>query len=170
MNLTDVFKFSGARAIYSYYPLTFLCYLPIWIMSTRNKAVPQKQHSPIERVFDGVLRGFKHHTNPVNHTPIHVEPIDDPLKRTGVAFAGAGMLVLGGIGAVTPIMPTWPFVLVGLFCFARTSSRVRNWLVNNHVIKSMMSLIGSRPERPFVWAQSCITWISGVKESKKVNE
>ncbi len=130
-------------------------------MSTGNEVTPQKQHSPIERVFNGVLREYEHHTNPANHTPIHVQPINDPLKRTGVAFAGAGMLVLGGIGAITPIMPTWPFVLVALFCFARTSSHVRNWMVNNHVIKSMMSLVRSRPEKPFVWAQQCIQWLSG---------
>ncbi len=132
-----------------------------WIMSTGNNNTSDTPHMLMERVFNGVLREFKHHTNSANHTPIHIEPINDPLKRTSVVIAGAGMLVLGGIGVITPIMPTWPFVLVALFCFARTSSHVRNWMVNNHVIKSMMSLVRARPEKPFVWARACIQWLSG---------
>jgi uncharacterized membrane protein YbaN (DUF454 family) len=63
-------------------------------------------------------------------------------------------LGLAGIGAITPIMPTWPFALAALLCFARSSQRVRIWVVNNHAIKSAMSLVYSRPERAFVWARA----------------
>jgi len=115
----------------------------------------------IERVFWDAMREFKHHTNPVNHQPIHIAPVQDPVKRTAIAFAGVGMLGLAGVGAVTPIMPTWPFALVALMCFARSSRRVRNWTVNNHFIKSVMSLVNSRPEKPFVWARKTLQWLMG---------
>jgi hypothetical protein len=115
----------------------------------------------LERVFGEAMREFKYHTNPAHHPPIHVAPIHHPVKRTLVVFAGLGMLGLAGVGAITPIMPTWPFALVALFCFARSSSRVRNWVTNNHVIKSVMSLVRSRPERPFAWARQCLDWLIG---------
>ena len=107
----------------------------------------------IERVFASVMREFKHHTDPANHQPIHIAPIEHPVKRTAMAFTGVGMLGLAGVGAITPIMPTWPFALVALMCFARSSRRVRNWTMNNHLVKSVMSLVNSRPEKPFVWAR-----------------
>lgn len=128
-----------------------------------NQAHEQATKNPIERLFERAVQEFKHHTDPANHPPIHVEPIRDPMKRTLVATAGFAALGLGGLGVVTPIMPTWPFVLVALFCFARSSDRVRNWLVQNHVIRSVMSLLRTRTEKPFVWARQCIDWLCGAK-------
>lgn len=128
-----------------------------------NQAHEQATKNPIERLFERVVQEFKHHTDPANHPPIHVEPIRDPMKRTLVATAGFAALGLGGLGVVTPIMPTWPFVLVALFCFARSSDRVRNWLVQNHVVRSVMSLLRTRTEKPFVWARQCIDWLCGAK-------
>lgn len=121
----------------------------------------QGRNALIDRVFEGVLREYRHHSNPANHRPIDVQPIEDPLKRTLVSFAGVGALGLAGIGAITPIMPTWPFALVALFCFARSSRRVRAWVVNNHAIKSVMSLVYSRPERPFAWARMWLDRLTG---------
>jgi hypothetical protein len=118
-------------------------------------------HNLMKRLFDGVLREFKHHTNPLNHRPIHVAPVTQPLQRALVTCAGIGALGLAGIGAIMPVMPTWPFALVALFCFARSSQRVRNWMVNNHVIKSVLSLVYSRPERPFAWARRWLDVLMG---------
>lgn len=134
----------------------------------RNETVEQPNRSRVERVLEGVVRGWKHHTDPVNHQPIYVEPVTHPVKRTLVAFAGVGALGLAGVGVVTPIMPTWPFALVALFCFARSSSRVRNWVVDNHVIKSVMSLVRTRQERPFVWTHACLNGLMGGKKEVQV--
>jgi hypothetical protein len=120
-----------------------------------------KRPNMIERVFWDVMCEFKHHTNPANHQPFHIAPVEHPVKRTAIAFAGVGLLGLAGIGVITPVMPTWPFALVALMCFARSSRRVRNWTVNNHVIKSVMSLVQSRPEKPFVWARKALQWLMG---------
>ncbi|GIV85509.1 MAG: hypothetical protein KatS3mg052_2516 [Candidatus Roseilinea sp.] len=115
----------------------------------------------IGRFFGELLREVKHHTDPANHRPIHIAPVTHPVKRALVIFAGFGALGLAGIGAITPVMPVWPFALVALFCFARSSTRVRHWVSRNPIIKSAMSFIWSRPERPFAWARRCIELLSG---------
>lgn len=116
---------------------------------------------PLERLFGGLLREVRYHTDPANHRPIHIAPVTHPVKRALVVCAGFGALGLAGVGAITPVMPVWPFALVALFCFARSSARVRNWVGRNYVIKSVMSLIWSRPEQPFAWARRCIELLSG---------
>lgn len=45
--------------------------------------------------------------------------------------AGLISLGLGIIGAVLPLLPTVPFLLLAAFCFARSSERLHNWLLNH---------------------------------------
>lgn len=46
----------------------------------------------------------------------------------GFIFVG-----LGAIGLVLPVMPTTPFLLVAAACFARSSERFYNWLMDLHL-------------------------------------
>ena len=46
----------------------------------------------------------------------------------GFIFVG-----LGAIGLVLPVMPTTPFLLVAAACFARSSERFYNWLMELHL-------------------------------------
>ena len=42
-------------------------------------------------------------------------------------------LLCGAIGAVLPLIPTVPFVLLSAFCFARSSTRLHDWLVTHRI-------------------------------------
>lgn len=46
-------------------------------------------------------------------------------------IAGGVCVALGLIGAVLPLLPTVPFLLLAAFCFARSSERLHTWLVTH---------------------------------------
>ena len=50
-------------------------------------------------------------------------------------WAGLGCLSLlcGMVGAVLPLFPTVPFILLAAFFFARSSERLYNWLLSHPV-------------------------------------
>jgi uncharacterized membrane protein YbaN (DUF454 family) len=46
-------------------------------------------------------------------------------------IAGSISLALGIIGIFLPLLPTTPFLLLTAACYARGSSRLHNWFLNN---------------------------------------
>lgn len=43
-------------------------------------------------------------------------------------LAGLVSVAIGAVGVVLPLLPTTPFLLVAAFAFARSSTRLDNWL------------------------------------------
>ena len=42
---------------------------------------------------------------------------------------------LGAIGAVVPLLPAFPFLLLATFCFAKSSQRLHTWFINTKLYK-----------------------------------
>lgn len=57
------------------------------------------------------------------------------LKRILFLIAGCITLAIGYVGIVLPILPTVPFFIVTVFCFANSSQRLHNWFVNTKMYK-----------------------------------
>ncbi|HGO2725766.1 TPA: YbaN family protein [Staphylococcus aureus] len=55
--------------------------------------------------------------------------------RLILTVIGLIFTALGIAGAVLPLLPTTPFLLVAVFCFARSSDRFYNWLINQKIYK-----------------------------------
>ncbi|MFX1337875.1 MAG: YbaN family protein [Promethearchaeota archaeon] len=67
--------------------------------------------------------------------------LNDKKPRTKIVKAlyfigGTISLILGIIGIVIPILPTTPFLLLAAACYARSSEKFYNWLLNNRILGS----------------------------------
>ena len=57
------------------------------------------------------------------------------VKKLFFLILGCVCLILGGIGVVLPILPTVPFFLVTVFCFANSSKKLHDWFVGTDIYK-----------------------------------
>ena len=57
--------------------------------------------------------------------------------------------VVGTVGIVLPILPTFPFYLAALFCFAKSSKRLYDWFINHPLYKKYLERFLQR--RPMTW-------------------
>jgi len=61
----------------------------------------------------------------------HRKKISNRIVTSILASAGTIFLGLGIIGIFLPILPTTPFLLLAAACYARSSKRFYEWLMNN---------------------------------------
>lgn len=42
---------------------------------------------------------------------------------------------VGAVGAVVPMLPAFPFLLLAAYCFGRSSEKLNNWFINTKLYK-----------------------------------
>ena len=57
------------------------------------------------------------------------------LKKIFWIVLGCIGVGLGAVGAVLPLLPTFPFLLLAAFSFAKSSERLHTWFVNTKLYK-----------------------------------
>lgn len=57
------------------------------------------------------------------------------LKKALYIAVGCIGLGLGAVGAVVPLLPAFPFLLLAAFCFARSSEKLSNWFVGTKLYR-----------------------------------
>lgn len=58
------------------------------------------------------------------------------LKKILYVVVGCISVALGAVGAVLPLLPSFPFLLLAAFCFARSSQRLHNWFTGTKLYKN----------------------------------
>lgn len=57
------------------------------------------------------------------------------IKKIVYIVIGCIGVGLGAVGAVVPMLPAFPFLLLAAFCFGRSSERLNNWFINTKLYK-----------------------------------
>lgn len=57
------------------------------------------------------------------------------VKKIVYIVVGCIGVGLGAVGAVVPMIPAFPFLLLAAFCFGRSSEKLNNWFINTKLYK-----------------------------------
>lgn len=57
------------------------------------------------------------------------------MKKMLYLLIGSFGLVIGGIAAFVPLLPSFPFLLIATLCFGRSSKRVYRWFVRSKLYR-----------------------------------
>ncbi len=57
------------------------------------------------------------------------------LKKVIFIVLGSIGLAVGAVGAVVPMLPSFPFLLLAAFCYAQSSEKLHTWFINTNLYK-----------------------------------
>lgn len=57
------------------------------------------------------------------------------LKKIVYIIVGCIGVGLGAVGAVVPMLPAFPFLLLAAFCFARSSEKLHTWFISTRLYR-----------------------------------
>mgnify|MGYP004660183305 CR=1 FL=1 len=57
------------------------------------------------------------------------------LKKVFLVILGCIGLGFGALGAVLPLLPAFPFLMLAAFCFAKSSEKLHNWFTSTRLYK-----------------------------------
>ena len=58
------------------------------------------------------------------------------LRKILYLLGGRVGLALGAVGAVLPLLPAFPFLLLAAFCFAKSSEKMHRWFTGTKLYKN----------------------------------
>lgn len=58
------------------------------------------------------------------------------MKKIGYMILGCIGVGLGAVGAVLPMLPAFPFLLLAAFCFGRSSEKLNSWFIQTKLYKN----------------------------------
>ena len=58
------------------------------------------------------------------------------IKKIAYIVLGCIGVALGAVGAVVPLLPAFPFLLLATFCFAKSSEKLHNWFISTKLYKN----------------------------------
>ncbi len=67
------------------------------------------------------------------------------VKKVLLIALGCVGLALGAVGAVVPLLPAFPFLMLAAFCFAKSSERLHAWFTGTKLYKkNLESFVAGR--------------------------
>ncbi len=61
------------------------------------------------------------------------------MKKILYVILGCIGVGLGAVGAVLPMLPAFPFLLLAAFCFGRSSEKLHNWFTNTKLYQDNLA-------------------------------